>query len=93
MAGPDDMLLYYTYVLYSLKDHKFYIGFSSQLAERMQKHHNGDVTSTKRRRPLRLIYYESYLSEMDALRREKYFKTRTRLKTGPFFTRSHPAIV
>ena len=27
------------------------------------------------RRPLQLIYYEAHLSQSDAMRREKYFKT------------------
>ncbi|PIR43034.1 hypothetical protein COV24_04900, partial [candidate division WWE3 bacterium CG10_big_fil_rev_8_21_14_0_10_32_10] len=32
-------------------------------------------TSTSKRLPLKLIYYEAHLSKEDAKRREKYFKT------------------
>ena len=69
------MLPFSTYVLHSLKDQKFYIGYSSQINRRIQQHHEGDVPSTKGRRPLKLVYYESYMSQKDALRRESYFKS------------------
>ena len=41
----------------------------------MQEHNNGEVMSTKSRRPLELIFYEGYKSMEDAKRREHYFKT------------------
>ena len=41
----------------------------------MKQHRIGEVASTKARRPLRLIFYEAYLEEKDAVRREDYFKT------------------
>jgi len=77
-------MFYYTYVLFSLKDKKFYSGFSTDLDHRMHKHNKGDTPSTKYRRPLLLIFYEAYLNKRDALRREKYFKTakgKTTLRT------------
>ena len=67
--------MFYTYVLQSLKDYKFYIGYSSDLKRRMKEHRNGGSKSTKRRLPLRLLYYEAHTSKIDARRREKYFKT------------------
>jgi putative endonuclease len=45
------------------------------LKSRLKLHHSGLVTSTKRRRPLELIFYEAYLNEYDAKRQESYFKT------------------
>ena len=42
---------------------------------RFEQHQNGMVHSTKDRRPLKLIYFEACLSQADALKREKYFKT------------------
>lgn len=68
-------MFYYTYVLLSLKDYQFYIGYSSNLKERVKEHFAGKNTSTKSRRPFKLIYYEAHLSKKDAMRREKYFKT------------------
>ena len=70
-----DMEFYYTYVLLSLKDQKLYYGFTNNLKLRIKQHSNGEVKSTKYRRPLELIYYEACLSKEDAIRREKYFKT------------------
>jgi putative endonuclease len=67
--------MYYTYVLKSEKDDKYYVGSTSNLKERLKLHNNGNVKSTKCRRPLSLIYYEACLSKTKAIRREDYFKT------------------
>ena len=67
--------MYYVYVLLSLKDYKFYIGFTEDIKKRLADHNAGRNTSTKSRRPFELIYYEAHLSKEDALRREAYFKT------------------
>ena len=67
--------MYYTYVLLSKKDRKYYTGYSKNLKLRFKQHQDGKVTSTKNRRPLKLIYYEACLNQSDALNREKYFKT------------------
>jgi putative endonuclease len=64
-----------TYVLLSLADGKLYIGYSSNLRQRLQDHFDGKVPSTAPRRPLRLIHVEYYLADEDARRRESYFKT------------------
>jgi putative endonuclease len=69
-------VFYYTYVLRSKKDSKKYIGYASNLDQRLKSHEAGLVSSTKHRRPLELIYYECCRSKEDALRREKYLKTR-----------------
>lgn len=67
--------MFYTYVLRSKKDHKFYTGFTNNLKERYKLHKAGKVTSTKHRGELELIYFESCLNEIDAVRREKYLKS------------------
>jgi len=67
--------MYYTYVLHSEKDGKLYAGFTKDLKLRFEKHSNGQVESTRDRRPLKLIYYEACLSQDDATKREKYLKT------------------
>ena len=63
------------YVLFSEADGKLYIGYTSDLKQRLTDHFNGRNQSTAPRRPLRLIYCECHLSTTDAHRREKYFKT------------------
>ena len=70
--------MYYTYITYILqseKDGKNYVGYTKNLKLRFEQHQKGKVESTKDRRPLKLIYYEVCLTQEDALRREKYFKT------------------
>ena len=66
---------YYVYVLRSLKDGLFYIGYSEDLKTRVKDHNAGKNLSTKNRRPLELIFYEAFPSKAAALRREAYFKT------------------
>ena len=67
--------MYYVYVLQSEVDNNFYTGSTPDLKKRFEKHCNGQVESTKARRPLRLIYYEACLERDDAIKREKYLKT------------------
>lgn len=53
----------------------FYVSYTDNLKRRIKQHNNGDVESTKYRRPLKLIYYEVCLNQKDAINREKYLKT------------------
>ena len=66
---------YFVYILRSLKDGLFYIGYSDNLKQRVYDHNMGKNVSTKNRRPLELIFYEAYRDKADALRREAYFKS------------------
>lgn len=66
--------MYYVYILKSLKDKKLYIGFSGDVAKRLKEHNNGKVFATKYRRPLEILYYESYKSREAAREREKKLK-------------------
>ena len=67
--------MYYSYVLQSEKDDKFYVGFTKDLKLRFEKHSKGQIKSTRDRRPLTMIYYEACLRQDDATKREKYLKT------------------
>ena len=67
--------MYYTYILRSKQDNKLYIGFTKNLEVRFEQHNKGEVSSTKGRRPLEIIYYEACINRNDATRREKYLKT------------------
>jgi len=66
--------MYYVYILQSNKDKKLYIGSAPDLRKRIEKHNKGYVLATKNRRPLKLIYYEGYISQRDAKRREMFLK-------------------
>ncbi len=67
--------VFYVYILLSQKDSDLYIGFSNNLKNRIQTHFSGGVISTKDCRPLKLIYYEAYLNEQDAKKREVFLKS------------------
>ncbi|KKQ67083.1 MAG: hypothetical protein US86_C0001G0010 [Candidatus Daviesbacteria bacterium GW2011_GWA2_38_24] len=69
------MKFYYTYVLKSIKDQKLYIGSTGDIKERFKAHNQGEVKSTKNRRPFNLIYFEACQDKKQAEKREKYFKT------------------
>ena len=66
--------MYFVYVLQSLKDKKFYIGFTENLERRLAEHFKGELEATKKRLPLRLVYYEAYFDKRDAKGREKFLK-------------------
>ncbi|MFV1917097.1 MAG: GIY-YIG nuclease family protein [Patescibacteria group bacterium] len=69
-------VVYYVYILLSLKDGKLYIGLTSyHPTKRLKEHNKGNTKSTKSRLPFKLLYYEAHTSEKDARRRERYFKT------------------
>lgn len=64
-------MFFFTYVLQSSKDNKLYIGWTTNLKNRVEKHNNGKVFATRERAPLKLIYYEACLSKSKAIEREK----------------------
>lgn len=65
----------YVYVLRSRVDKQLYVGLTRDLRARLAEHNRGQVSSTKRRAPLELIYWEGCLNESDAAQREKYLKS------------------
>ena len=67
--------MHYTYVLQSMKEMKFYTGYTKDLKLRFEQHKKGLVESTQGRRALKLIYYETCLDRDDATKREKYLKS------------------
>ena len=69
------MKWYFTYVLISEKDGKYYIGWTDNFEKRFRDHNSGRVLSTKSRRPFKLAYYEACLSKKKAIAREKQMKT------------------
>ena len=65
----------YVYVLRSLIDHQFYVGLTRDLPARLHAHNKGLITSTKKRVPFELVYWEGCLHQSDAALREKYLKS------------------
>lgn len=66
----------------SKKDNKLYIGYTNNLKRRLQEHNEGVNIATKHRKPLGLVYYESYKSSSDAKKRETSLKRFSQSYTG-----------
>lgn len=62
--------------MYVLKrvDERLYVGFTNNIRNRIKEHSEGKVFSTKKFLPVKLIYYECYLSIKDAKQRESMIK-------------------
>lgn len=73
---------HYFYVLYC-QDNSLYAGYTNHLGQRLQAHNSGKgakYTRPASRRPVRMIYAESYGSKTQAMRQEYWFKQFTRLE-------------
>ena len=68
--------MFTVYVLYSEKHNKIYIGYTSNIEQRLLSHNElGTKGYTLRYRPWKLIYTESFLLKLDAMKREKQLKS------------------
>lgn len=65
--------MYYIYILKD-KNKKLYIGYSSNLKQRIKEHLKNKVFTTKKMDSPRLFYYESYSNMEAAKEREKKLK-------------------
>lgn len=72
--NPAPPEMFYVYLLESEKTRWLYIGYTSNLSKRLEEHNSGKNYSTKKYLPVRLIYYEAYYSQLDAIDREKHLK-------------------
>jgi putative endonuclease len=66
---------HYVYILQSQKDKKYYIGETSNVAERLSFHNSGKQRSTKSRIPFIIILIEEYGNRKEVLHREKQIKS------------------
>jgi putative endonuclease len=66
--------MYYVYILL-LKSGKHYIGFSSNLKQRVHEHSLGKVSATKNQLPVKLVYDCAFVDKKKALDFENYLKT------------------
>ena len=68
--------MYHVYALYSPAYKKIYIGYSSNLGERLISHNSLATKGyTIKYRPWELVYKESFESKKQAMKREKQLKS------------------
>jgi putative endonuclease len=51
-----------------------YTGYTNDLEKRLKQHKKGEVFTTRKYLPIRLIYYEAFISVEDARERERKLK-------------------
>jgi putative endonuclease len=66
--------MYTVYIIYSDKLDKYYIGFSSNVGERLLKHNRKSKGFSNAGRPWVLVYTQTYSNKQDAMQREKQLK-------------------
>lgn len=68
--------MFTVYVLYSEKYNKIYIGYTSNIEQRLLSHNKLETKGfTLRYRPWKLIYSEVFSEKSEAMKREKQLKT------------------
>ena len=67
--------MFYTYVLKSAIKDYYYKGHCKDLAVRLNQHNSGSTKSLKPYIPFEIVYFETFETEIEAIQREKYFKT------------------
>ena len=72
---------YYTYILFSEKINRYYIGSTQNIEQRIIRHNAGATKSTKPGRPWNLVYSKKFDSKTEAIKRENYLK---RMKSRTF---------
>ena len=63
------------YILLSEKDQKLYVGCTSNLDKRLERHNTGQVPATKYRLPVLLVYSKAFDSKEEAFKRERFLKS------------------
>ena len=67
--------MFSVYVLFSPGHNKIYIGYTSDLGNRIKSHNElANKAWTLKFRPWTLLFYEEYLTKEEAMRREKNLK-------------------
>jgi putative endonuclease len=68
--------MWYTYIIYSEKLDRYYIGYTDNLSWRLERHNQGWSRFTKGGIPWELVYFEKYQTKQEALKREREIKSK-----------------
>ena len=67
--------MFFVYILQSSDSKHFYVGHTSNLQKRLDEHNLGNVKSSKKYLPWKIIYTETFNSKSEAYRRELKIKS------------------
>jgi putative endonuclease len=74
------MSRYCTYIILT-SNKKYYVGHTNNLDDRFKRHLNGSGPKfTAQNKPIKVVWFQNFNTEMDAVRREKQLKGWTREK-------------
>jgi putative endonuclease len=68
-------MMFYVYVIKSLKNGRFYTGSTNNINKRIEEHNSGKSEATKNIRPFEVCLIEEYKTRSEACKRERFFKT------------------
>jgi putative endonuclease len=81
---------YYMYIALC-NDKSLYTGMTTNLKSRERKHNDGSGSSyTKNKRPIQIIYFESFKSKQEAAKRERQIKGWSKIKKERLTKGKHP---
>jgi len=66
--------MFYTYILQSQKDKSFYIGYTQNMSQRLEKHNKAKKGYTSTKQPWKIVYYETFPTKTQAIQRERFLK-------------------
>ena len=67
--------MFLAYVVRSIGTGYLYKGHCENLHERLKQHNSGMTESIRMHVPFEVVYFESFETREEAIRREKYFKS------------------
>lgn len=68
--------MYYVYILESVTNKKYYIGYTNNLETRLRSHNNGLQRWTRNKGPWKLVYSEQFTDKRTAILRERELKNK-----------------
>lgn len=68
--------MFTVYFAKSLKNGKVYVGYTEKDSKtRIEEHNGGSNQWSRINKPFELVYFETFVCKIDAIRREKFFKS------------------
>jgi putative endonuclease len=75
LLGVTNRMVFFAYILKSVNHDFYYKGHCKDIEERLKQHNSGMTKSIVPYLPFIVIYFESFDSLEQAIRRERYFKS------------------
>ncbi len=67
--------MFFVYVIKSLKNNRFYVGHTNDVARRLLEHNSGLSKYTSISKPFELIFSEVFTTRLEAVQRELFLKS------------------